>query len=71
MVSGKMRSKLGDWLDQNNITQEWLVITTKLNRKTISSLCNAIDSKPMIKTRKVILDVLQGIDSSLKSTDLW
>lgn len=71
MVAGKMRSRLGKWLDQNNTTQEWLVISTKLNRKTISGLCNDINSNPKFKTREVILDVLQGIDPSLKLTDFW
>jgi transcriptional regulator with XRE-family HTH domain len=69
---GKKRSKLGKWLDERGITQQWLANKSKVSRSTVSELCKAdAEHEPTQGTMKKILTALRQIDSSLKSNDFW
>jgi transcriptional regulator with XRE-family HTH domain len=69
---GKNRSKLGKWLDQRGITQQWLVKKSGLGRNTISDLTTEDNERePNAKTMKKILSALREVDPKVKSDDFW
>jgi len=67
----KPRTRLGFWLDQRNVTQEWLALATKLDRKTISRLCNMAVTTPKDKTKRRIINVLKEVDSRVNIDHFW
>ncbi|WP_209121490.1 helix-turn-helix transcriptional regulator [Alkalihalobacillus sp. BA299] len=69
---GKKRSKLGKWLDQRGISQQWLSKTSGVNKTTISKLSKGdYDHDPNTKTIKKIINTLQKIDPNVKADDFW
>ena len=70
-MRAKKRSKLGKWIDQNSYTQQDLVKATKLDKGTISKLCNDSSYIPNGKTIRKIMDVLKKIDRKLKTDDFF
>ncbi|HZG81231.1 MAG TPA: transcriptional regulator [Brevibacillus sp.] len=68
---GKQRSRLGKYLDDNDIPQQWLVDETKLNKKTISQLASKDEPLPSGATMKKILQALRKKDKGLKQEDFW
>lgn len=68
---GKPRSKLGTWLDERGIRQEWLVTKSGISKTTISNLCNEEDYIPSGSTMKKIIIALQTIDQSVKGSQFW
>jgi len=68
---GKERTKLGRWLDERGVTQQWLVKQTKLNKLTISNLANDEEHTPTFATMKKIITALRKIDPNVKQDDFW
>lgn len=68
---GKKRSRLGKWLDEKGISQEWLTRKSGLGRNTVGYLANDEDAAPNTKTIKKILTTLRTVDPNVKSSDFW
>ncbi len=68
---GKKRSRLGKWLDSNDLTQGWLSSESKLNKATISRLCASDDNTPNLKTMQKILKAVRKVDPGVKQEDFW
>lgn len=67
----KTRSRLGKWLDDNEVSQEWLSKETGLNRNTISDLCDGTVDRPRNATRLKIIKALRQVDASVSATEFW
>lgn len=67
----KSRSRLGKWLDNNNVKQEWLAKETGLNRNTISDLCDGTVDRPRSPTRSKIIKALSKVNSYVNASDFW
>lgn len=70
LFGGKPRSKLGKWLDQRGISQEWLVTKSKVSRNTISELASG-KRTPSISTIKKIMKVIREVDPNAKADDFF
>lgn len=68
---GKKRTKLGKYLDNRGMSQEWLSNKSKLSRETISQLCSKENKLPTMTTAKKILQALRQVDPKVKQTDFW
>ncbi|MGG3232391.1 helix-turn-helix domain-containing protein [Priestia flexa] len=68
---GKRRTKLGRWLDKNEVEQEWLVRKAGIGRSTVGDLANNPDRLPTTRTIQKILKALREIDPNVKSNDFW
>jgi predicted transcriptional regulator len=69
---GKNRSKLGEWLDKNGVSQEWLVRQAEVGRSTIQDLASGSKNRePTARTMKKIMTAIRQIDSNAKVTDFW
>lgn len=66
----KPRSKLGHWLDERGITQEWLINKSKVSRTTISEL-SAGKRQPTLETIKKIMKAIREIDPVAKAEDFF
>lgn len=71
MGLGKKRSKFGEFLDDNGIEQERVREETKLNRDTVSRVCNTEDY-PSGRTMKALLDAARKLTGkSVGQNDFW
>lgn len=68
---GKPRTKLGEWLDERGIKQQWLVQVTGISRATISDACSKIGRYPKYPVMIKIVIALQKIDSSVTIETFW
>ncbi|KKX53282.1 MULTISPECIES: hypothetical protein [Brevibacillus] len=68
---GKKRSRLGKFLDERGIKQQWLANEAKLNKKTISQLATDDDYIPAGQTMRKVLQVLRRVDPKVKQDDFW
>lgn len=68
---GKKRSKLGKWLDQRGVTQQWLSRESSVNNKTVSYMASDDNYLPTMKTAKKILSALRKVDPTVKQDDFW
>lgn len=69
---GKQRSKLGEWIDKNGMTQEWLVREAGLGRSTVQDLASSSKKRePNARTIKKILTAIRQVDPDAKATDFW
>ncbi|UED72167.1 transcriptional regulator (plasmid) [Brevibacillus sp. HD3.3A] len=68
---GKTRTKLGKWLDQRGIKQDWLCKEGKLNKTTVSHLATKPDYLPTGSTMKKVLQALRKVDPNVKQDDFW
>jgi predicted transcriptional regulator len=71
LFEGKPRTKIGKWLDNRGITQEWLVRKTKISRTTISKIASDKDYSPTLPTIKKIMKVIKEVDPKAKSDDFF
>lgn len=68
----KSRSKLGKWLDDRGITQEWLMKRAGVGRNTISDLASAdSDRQPSSRTIKKIMNVIKEIDPDATADEFF
>lgn len=69
---GKKRSKLGKWLDDRGISQQWLSKDSKVSRSTVSELCKADpDHEPTQGTIKKVMKSIRKIDDRVKVEDFF
>ncbi|MGD6831450.1 helix-turn-helix domain-containing protein [Sutcliffiella halmapala] len=68
---GKPRTRLGQFLDQKGITQEWLSKKTGISRNTISKLCSNEEYSPNMGTIKRVMAAVREVDESKKAEDFW
>lgn len=68
---GKKRSKLGKWLDQKGVKQEWLAKKSEVGRNTISNACGDPEYIPNGSTIKKIMKALREIDNSVRADQFW
>lgn len=67
----KRRSKLGEWLDRNNVTQDWLGKKTGLSKNTLTELCGDPEYRPHNSTRTTIIKALRQVDPNVSAPDFW
>lgn len=68
----KRRSKLGRFCDKHGISQMWLSKQSKVNRNTISELCDGTkDLEPQEKTMTKIVSALRKHGHNVDSNDFW
>lgn len=69
---GKKRSKLGKFLDKNNITQELIGNSSRISRHAISLLCNSrTNINPTENTQVKIIGTLRRLGYDVSFTDFW
>jgi transcriptional regulator with XRE-family HTH domain len=68
---GKPRTRLGQWLDDRGITQEWISRKTKISSNTISKISSDNDYSPTLKTIQKIMRAIKEVDPNAKSHDFW
>ncbi|MEK5415083.1 XRE family transcriptional regulator [Paenibacillus sp. FSL L8-0708] len=69
---GKRRTRLGKFLDNAGIDQEWLTNKTKLNRDTISGLCDGgLSINPRVATKQKVISALRKYGYNVKADDFW
>jgi hypothetical protein len=71
MGLGKDRSKLGRWMDNKGIKQEWLVAKSGLGRGTISSACSDEGYIPSGTSIQKIIKALREHDPSVRASQFW
>jgi len=71
LFGGKPRSKVGRWLDNRGITQEWLSTKTKISRNTISKIASDKDYSPTLATIKKIMKAIREVDPNARSEDFF
>jgi len=69
--AGKKRSKLGRFLDRKGYSQTELGKVSKLNKNTVSRICNDSNYTPSIVTIKKVMKALKKLDPKLKSEDFF
>lgn len=70
---GKPRTKLGEWIDRNKVSQIKLAEESKVSRKTIERLCKPGDTeKPNRETALKIVKALRRLTNREVSVEeLW
>lgn len=68
---GKPRTRLGFWLDERGIKQEWLSSHSGLSKKTINFACNDNDYMPSGSTMQKIIKALREVDPSVRADQFW
>lgn len=71
LFGGKPRTKVGKWLDDRGISQEWLVRKTKISRTTISKISSDKDYSPTLPTVKKIMKAIKEVDPGAKADDFF
>ncbi|MGN7313373.1 helix-turn-helix domain-containing protein [Alkalicoccobacillus gibsonii] len=67
----KPRSKLGEFLDQHNISQTTLVQETGISKASISRLCKSNNEDPLFSSVKKIIRFLRNYDHSISYDTFW
>ncbi|MGW9128123.1 transcriptional regulator [Paenibacillus chitinolyticus] len=68
---GKKRSKLGKYLDNRGIKQNWLVEAAELDKNTVSQLAKDDDWLPTSRTMKRVLEALRRAGHNVRQDDFW
>ncbi|KYG33439.1 helix-turn-helix domain-containing protein [Priestia endophytica] len=72
MFGGKPRSKFGRFLDKHKISQQDLVRESKVNKTTISRLCQGDAFNPSIKNATKIKSALKRMtNKNIDYDDFW
>lgn len=69
--AGKSRSKLGRFLDKKGYSQTELGEIAKLNKNTISKICNDPTYTPSVVTIKKVMRAIKRLDPSKKTEDFF
>ncbi|WP_375295264.1 helix-turn-helix domain-containing protein [Paenibacillus sp.] len=67
----KPRTRLGKWMDDNGVHQNWLEKKTGLSPNTVSELCNNKDYIPRTNTRSKVIRALREVDPGVSAGDFW
>jgi hypothetical protein len=68
---GRERTKLGEWMDENGVSQADLHEWSSVSRPTITSLCGKKSYKPSSLTKRTIIGALLLRGYNLKEEDFW
>jgi putative transcriptional regulator len=69
---GKPRSKIGKFLDKNDISQQDLVNESKVNKTTISRVCQGDAFQPSMKNASKIIKALRKLSGqNVDYDDFW
>ncbi|NBI28994.1 helix-turn-helix domain-containing protein [Chengkuizengella marina] len=68
---GRPRSRLGKYLDDNEIPQKSMEEKTGINKDTMSKLCNKKDYSPNEKTKQKVIKVLKEKDKKADINTFW
>ena len=68
---GRPRTKFGEWMERNKITQEELARRSGVPRGTISDLARDKDRRPNWRTEKRLMQTLRQYDSEVSAEDFW
>lgn len=68
---GKQRSKLGKWIDQRGIKQEWIIQEGGVSKGTVVKVCNEYGYVPSGSTMKKIIKALRKVDPSIRAEHFW
>lgn len=67
----KPRTRLGRWLDNNGYSQQEMIELTKINKTTMSSLCNDKNYDPHDGTKIKIIGTLKRKGYDVRIDDFW
>ncbi|WP_103110601.1 helix-turn-helix domain-containing protein [Brevibacillus reuszeri] len=68
---GKKRTRLGKWLDDRGISQQWLMRTAGISKNTAGDLATKKEYLPSGSTMKKVLQALRKVDPNVKQHDFW
>jgi predicted transcriptional regulator len=68
---GKPRSRLGKWLDDRGVSQEWISKKTKISRNTISKIASDKEYSPNLNTIQKIMKAIKEVDPGAKTDDFF
>lgn len=69
---GKPRSKIGKFLDRHDISQQELVDESKVNKATISRVCQGDAFEPSMKNGRKIIKALRKLTGEqVDHDDFW
>jgi hypothetical protein len=68
---GKRRTRLGRWLDERGISQQWLMRTAGISKNTAGDLATKDDYLPSGTTMRKVLQALRKVDPNVKQEDFW
>jgi transcriptional regulator with XRE-family HTH domain len=68
---GKKRTRFGSFLDKNGIEQQEIEKKSKINKNTLSKMCNDEDYIPRKSTAKRTLNALKNIGYEQDEDDFW
>jgi predicted transcriptional regulator len=70
LFGGKPRSRLGKWLDERGISQEWLISKSKVSRTTVSELASG-KRQPTLETVKKLMKAIREVDPNARPDDFF
>lgn len=68
---GKKRTKLGSFIDRLGYSQQVLEKEAKINKNTVTKLCNDEDYIPSQTVMKKVLLAIRKIKPEAKMNDFW
>lgn len=68
---GKKRSRLGRWLDERGMSQQWLMRAAGISKNTAGDLATKDEYLPTGSTMKKVLQALRKVDPTVKQDDFW
>ncbi|MBX9955074.1 helix-turn-helix transcriptional regulator [Peribacillus simplex] len=68
---GKKRSRFGQFIDKNSISQQLLARKSGVSNSTISRLCHPEEYEPSIKNAMRIIKVLKEDGYQVDFDDFW
>jgi len=69
--TGKKRTKIGKFIDKKGYSQEDLISASKVNRNTISKICNDPTYTPSMSTVKKIMKAIRQLEPGAKTDDFF
>jgi hypothetical protein len=67
----KPRTPLGKWLDDRNLSQEWLITAAEINKNTATTLCSDGKHVPTEETRRKVMRAIKTVDDSASAQEFW
>jgi putative transcriptional regulator len=68
---GKKRSRFGNFIDQNSISQQILASKSGVSKSTISRLCHPDEFQPSMKNGVRIINTLKEAGFKVSYEDFW
>ncbi len=68
---GKPRTRLGRFLDDEDISQEEIISLTGISKNTVTQICNEKDYRPQENTMKKVIKALKREGFDVEMDDFW